>query len=108
MPAGMQLPQFAQKVISEHEDAEDLICSETPTYNRVDLRNASKDILTQLIMEGAAFCCSFKEGDKMGQTFEMGALARTLSLSQGNTMMQVEEEVSAFQDEIMVDEMAKE
>ena len=63
------------------EDADELICTDTPTCNRNDLRNASAgkhriktelfwliislivDVISTLILDYASFCCSFRNLD---------------------------------------------
>lgn len=73
---------FARECINKSaDDAEDLICSDTPTVNRADLRNADNETLHTLMINCPAFCCSFQEkGAGLGVTdFSGGALAKTFS-----------------------------
>jgi len=64
-------------VVDSGDDCDELLCSDTATINRNELRNASNgklshfwlinsygvEVLTSLIMDAGAFCCSFQEKD---------------------------------------------
>ena len=69
-----------QAILSQGDDHEELLCSQTPTMNRNDLRSASSDSLNMLLYDCAAFCCSFQEKRAGAVTGDgVGALATTFS-----------------------------
>lgn len=43
------------------QELDELICSDTPTYNHAEIKSATNDILTRLIEDCPAFCCSFQD-----------------------------------------------
>jgi len=47
------------KVLELGDEMDELICSETPSLNRNDLRNSNQETLSNLIMDCAAFSSSF-------------------------------------------------
>lgn len=80
-----ELLKWSLDVLKGSNDPDDLICSQTKTFSRSDLKYTTDDELKRLIEDSHAFCASFQDLQETNND-------KTVDSSP----MDVDEEVSSF------------